>query len=321
MKLHKSSNFLLVSAIIHQVTCDDYKELAKLIQKNSKSIKSLKNNNKKLIKENKDLKKRVEELDSFVTGQQSDFITSVDKKVEQLLAYWNLDIENSQIDGNSLLLSIRNWLTSHSDSFTNFWTWRDDVDNDIEKFNQQQNDFIGDLRVTNANIQSQQAVIDDFNIDVHDLKNKYVVLQDRMDVDNKNVNNQILEMTTKDNEFKNDIQGLEYDVEGLRNKQNSTSESVLKNYNQIIDMTKKDETFEIQIKNLVDDVSDLNNAPTRSPSQITTNEDEANTQVSECIQNRIPTYSKIIDDAVFDKNRESNLLSVFKICYKWIQSF
>ena len=201
MKLHKSLSFLLISALIHQATCDE--KLTKQVKKNSKTIKTLKNENKKLMSENKSLRGRLEKLETFVNSQQNDFITGIDAKVDQLFAFWDFDIgsvlssELAGNSGNTLLLSIKNWLTKHSNSFSEFSSWRNNVDNDISRLDQKQDDFLGNLGGTNGNIQNLQTLTDDFNMELLDLKNKYVFLQNRMEFENESMNDKVAEVVDK----------------------------------------------------------------------------------------------------------------------------
>ena len=329
MKLHKFSSFLLVSTLIHQVACEDYEEIAKLVDKNSKSIKSLKNSNKKLmkenknlvketknlVKENKDLKTRLDVLDDFVTGQQSVFITSIDKKVDQLLAFWNFDIEFSQLADNPLLLSIKNWLTSHSNSFTEFWTWRDDVDNDIEEFDQKQDGFISNLGViqsqVNANTEGQQTL----NIDVSKLENSYVVLQDRMEVDNKNVDTRFNDVADKTDNFDKALSNVTREITDLKNDQGNTTAYVLQNSIQILEISTKHSKFENDLQGLEYDIKGLRNEQNSTSASILKNSNQIIAMVNKD-QSFELELKNLLDDVsdMGDAQSLTNMIVLHAVC-------
>ena len=127
--------------------------------------------------------------------------------------------------------------------------------------------------------------------------------------------NKVDDMVTND-DFEKAFTNVTLDITDLKNDQSKTNKTVYENVNQINELNIRSNKFEIDIQGFEQEITQLaNNNLVDDISNIT--------QYFQCIQfpDQKEIYSTIIDDAVYDKNRESNLLFGFKLCYQRIQSF
>ena len=225
MKLQQSTSLALIIALVNEVSCDQ--KTTKQVKKNSKTIKTLKDENKKL-------KETLETLDNFINVNINKFLTETDSDVDKLTDLLDLEIGSSKLSDNVLLSSIRNWLTRNSDRLDEFLDWSNDIDKDLGKLDQKQDDFIGDLGETNGSILSLKSEIGQAKMEVTDIKNKYFNLQNRVETQNENIDD------------------LKIDIFSL-----STKEDVLST--KVGQMSNKDDEFERAIEELKGQYNEIGN--------------------------------------------------------------